>query len=618
VLLGNGDGTFTTKATATVGAVPNGIAVGDFNGDGLTDITTANTSSDGSVTTAGTASVLLNQTAVAPTATLTGVSVAGTGTHLVDFIYDGDTNYAAGPSSNTVSLIGTQVPTTLAVSSSLSTASYGQQVVLTAKLTPYTSGILSTNAETVIFQSNGANIGTGSLSSGVATLNVTSLPVGTDNITAIYGGDDNFVAAISPATTVNVAPANQKPTLTWTNPTAISYGTALSATQLNASVTLGGTAIAGTYVYVPAAGTIPPAGTDTLTVTFTPADTTDYSTQTASVPLFVSKATPTITWAAPSSIAYGTALSAAQLNATSSTPGSFAYTPAAGTVLSPGTQTLQVTLTPSDSTDYNSVSATVSLSVVAATPTLTFAPISNVTVNAAPFIVSASSASPGPITYGVTSGPATISGSTVTVNGAGTVVLSATQAATGNYAAANASASFTVTAAAALDFTMAAGTATQSQTVSAGGAATYTLQIAPTGGAYPDNVTFTASGVPAGASFNFSPALVPANNGPATVNFTVQTTAARASNSHVNLGGPQNRFTPVTLGLLLLPLVGMRKVRKGLRKTALPLCALLLWGTMSLIGCGGSVQGQGQSYNITVTATSGTLQHSTTVTLQVK
>jgi hypothetical protein len=623
VLLGNGDGTFTTKTTLGVGAFPYGIAVGDFNGDGTPDIAVANSNSNGSESNDkdGTASILLNQTSLTATATLTGVSVAGTGTHLVDFIYDGDANYSAGPSSNTVSLIGTQVATTLAVGSSLSTASYGQQVVLTAKLTPYNSGSLGTNAETVIFQSNGANLGSASLSSGVAVLNVTSLPVGTDNITAVYGGDDNFVTSISPATTVTIAPANQKPTLAWATPAAITYGTALSATQLNASVTLAGTTFAGSYVYSPAAGTVPAAGMDTLTVTFTPTDTTDYSTQTASVPLIVSKATPTITWATPTAITYGTALSAAQLNAMSATPGSFAYTPAAGTVLSPGAQTLQVTLTPADSTDYNSASATVSINVGAATPTLIFAPIANVTVNATPFTVSATSASPGTVTYGVTSGPATISGSTVTVTGAGTVVLSATQAATGNYAAATATTSFMVTAAAALDFTMGAGIATQSQVLNAGGAATYTLQLAPTGSAYPDNVTFTASGVPEGASFSFSPAIVPANNGPATVNFTVQTASGQSSNGHTNLDGLHNRFAPVALGLLLLPFAGMRRIRKGMRKAMVPFCVLLLLGGMvSLTGCGsgGSSQGHAQSYNITVTATSGTLQHSTTVTLQMK
>ena len=41
---------------------------------------------------------------------------------------------------------------------------------------------------------------------------------------------------------------------------------------------------------------------------------------------------PTITWASPASIVYGTALSAAQLDATANVAGTFAYSPAAGTV----------------------------------------------------------------------------------------------------------------------------------------------------------------------------------------------------------------------------------------------------------------------------------------------
>ena len=143
------------------------------------------------------------------------------------------------------------------------------------------------------------------------------------------------------------------------------------------------------------------------------------------------------------------------------------------------------------------------------------------------------------------------------------------------------------------------------------------MQIAPTGSAFADNVTFTASGVPEGASFTFSPAIVPANDGPATVNFTVQTASGQASNGHANLDGLHSRLAPVALGLLLLPLAGMRRIRNGMRKAVLPLCSLLLLGGMvALTGCAGS--SQAQSYNITVTATSGTLQHSTTGILQMK
>jgi hypothetical protein len=50
----------------------------------------------------------------------------------------------------------------------------------------------------------------------------------------------------------------------------------------------------------------------------------------------VLKATPVITWPTPADITYGTALSATQLNATTNVPGTFVYSPAAGTVLNAG------------------------------------------------------------------------------------------------------------------------------------------------------------------------------------------------------------------------------------------------------------------------------------------
>ena len=79
-------------------------------------------------------------------------------------------------------------------------------------------------------------------------------------------------------------------------------------------------AIPGTFVYNPPAGTIEPVGTDTLSVTFTPTNSTDYSTSTATVPLVVDAPnnpieTPTIQWPTPASITYGTPLSSTQLNA---------------------------------------------------------------------------------------------------------------------------------------------------------------------------------------------------------------------------------------------------------------------------------------------------------------
>jgi hypothetical protein len=205
--------------------------------------------------------------------------------------------------------------------------------------------------------------------------------VGTDTLKVTFtpsNTTDYNTASASVPLVVEAATTTTKtsPTVTWPTPAAITYGTALSSKQLDATAS-----VSGTFAYSPAAGTVPPVGTDTLKVTFTPSDTTDYNTATASVSLVVyatttTKTTPTITWPTPAAITYGTALSSAQLDATASVPGTFAYSPAAGTVPAVGTDTLNVIFTPSNKARYNTASASVSLVVNAATtkttPTITW------------------------------------------------------------------------------------------------------------------------------------------------------------------------------------------------------------------------------------------------------
>jgi hypothetical protein len=83
-----------------------------------------------------------------------------------------------------------------------------------------------------------------------------------------------------------------------------------------------------------------------------------------------------ITWANPAPISYGTALSAIQLNASASVPGSFSYSPPAGTVLSPGSgQTLSVTFTPVDLENYTIATQTVTIDVLTNTVRLYLPPI---------------------------------------------------------------------------------------------------------------------------------------------------------------------------------------------------------------------------------------------------
>jgi len=74
------------------------------------------------------------------------------------------------------------------------------------------------------------------------------------------------------------------PTIAWATPGSVTVGTPLSATQLNASS--GG--VAGSFAYTPSLGmAMNTAGSQTLSVTFAPADLSAYTTATASVTLVV-------------------------------------------------------------------------------------------------------------------------------------------------------------------------------------------------------------------------------------------------------------------------------------------------------------------------------------------
>ena len=124
------------------------------------------------------------------------------------------------------------------------------------------------------------------------------------------------------------------------------------------------------------------------------------------------KTTPTITWPAPAAITQGTALTSTQLNATASVPGTFAYNPAAGTVLAAGTYTLKVTFTPADTALYNSATASVSLTVKAPLYSLTITRPTGGTVTGAGITCGTAGSvcsvtMPGPMTLGVQATPDT-------------------------------------------------------------------------------------------------------------------------------------------------------------------------------------------------------------------
>jgi Flp pilus assembly CpaE family ATPase len=151
------------------------------------------------------------------------------------------------------------------------------------------------------------------------------------------------------------------PVITWPAPDPIAYGNKLTFAQLNATAS-----VEGTFAYTPGPGYVLPVGTHTLWVTFTPADLGSYSTHQTAISIVVVKATPSLSWPTPADIIYGAALGDVQLNASAPVPGKFDYSPAVGEVLPPGTHTLSVTFTPSDSANYSAAQGSVPLAVARA------------------------------------------------------------------------------------------------------------------------------------------------------------------------------------------------------------------------------------------------------------
>lgn len=369
VLVGNGNGTFYEAANpqfyATVLSIPMSVAVGDFNGDGRSDLAVASLYGYDIYETTplnGHVNILLaeNQTA---TATASGVALPAA-TDLVEASYPGDSGNAAS----------TSVATSLTA-----TASQVTPYLTWAHPAPITYGtplsVAQLNASASFPQVYPSTVpGTFTyspaagtvLKAGIQTLLVTFTPTDTAYVYDYYPNVNYYYTTAMAEVQLVVNKAT--PTISWSAPPPIPYGTALSASQLNATST-----VPGTFYYNPLPGTVLPLGSYTLGVTLMPTDTADYLSAKAFVPLTVSQGTkPELTWAMPASINYGTALSAAQLNATSSVPGSFTYSPALGTVLTAGIQKLSATFTPTSSA-YATATTSVLLVVNKATPSITWA-----------------------------------------------------------------------------------------------------------------------------------------------------------------------------------------------------------------------------------------------------
>jgi CSLREA domain-containing protein len=201
----------------------------------------------------------------------------------------------------------------------------------------------------------------------------------------------------------------------------------------------------------------------------------------------------------------------------------------------------------------------------------------------------------------------------------------ATHSITATYTSSNAnftgSASGTLTEALE-DFTVTAQNATL--TVQPGAAGQYTFTLSPQSPAttFPTAINLTVSGLPPGATGTFSPsATIAAGATAATVTLTIQTAQTTSQNSPNTGGGLASRLAGISLALLLLPFVGkLRKTGKRFSRM-LPILLLLIASMAAVVGlngCGGKSGPPPQSYTVGVTATSGTLSHTSNITLTVE
>jgi RHS repeat-associated protein len=180
------------------------------------------------------------------------------------------------------------------------------------------------------------------------------------------------------------------------------------------------------------------------TVTVTATSQANTAASASSVVTLMPKASQTISFTAPvSPVTYGVSPIALTATASSGLPVTFSVVSGPGTVSGStltitGVGTVVVAANQAGNT-YYAAAAQVTQSVVVnkASQTISFTPpASPVTYGVSPIALTATASSGLPVTFSVVSGPGTVSGSTLTITGVGTVVVAANQAGNTYYAAA--------------------------------------------------------------------------------------------------------------------------------------------------------------------------------------
>jgi len=229
---------------------------------------------------------------------------------------------------------------------------------------------LSTNSSavavpgTVTVPADATSAGFSATASSVATAQTVTLTATAGSVSENF---DLHLSADAPTLSVETSgsPSTYGSPVTFT--ATIASGATGSVTFYDGGVSLGTGTINGPTALI----TISSLTTGSHTITTSWPGNTSYGASTSdAITQLVNKASPAIAWAAPSAINYGTALSATQLDATSPVAGTFAYSPAIGSILAAGSQTLSVIFAPADSIDYTVASATVPLTVNQGTSSL--------------------------------------------------------------------------------------------------------------------------------------------------------------------------------------------------------------------------------------------------------
>jgi len=312
-----------------------------------------------------------------------------------------------------------------------------------------------------------------SVLSGPATVSgntITLSGTGTVVVRASQTGNANYTAATPVDQTFLVNPAAASVTLG--NLSTTYDGSAKNAT---ATTTPSGLTVALRY---DGAATAPTnAGSYSVVGTIS---SSNYAGS-ASGALVIAQATQTVTFGdLPTNVNVGTPFTLSA-TATSGLPVIFAVVSGnatlSGTTVTPN-DTESVVIRASQPGDINrsAASAEVTVSALQQNQTITFAALASVTTANAPIALSATASSGLAVTFSVVSGPASVSGNTLTLTGAtGTVIVRASQTGNATFAPAPAvDRSFTVTSATSAPVIMQAPT---SRTLNVGQSATLTVTV---------------------------------------------------------------------------------------------------------------------------------------------